>query len=433
MSRSKQLAVIFAALVVASLFTVGGLWSIGRAVIGSRAAAPALVQWVSREITGEREVRSALPTRASGALAAAPTATATTAAASGAESLVDAQSQLLEAVYAKVNPSVVEVINYSNQTFGSSSSVAPQGEGSGFVWDSDGHVITNDHVVSGADKLQVVFADGTTVDADLVGTDPDGDIAVLKVDPSLTTLVPVEQGSMASVRVGDQAIAIGNPFGFEGTMTVGVVSALGRSIPAVTGFNIPEAIQTDAAINPGNSGGPLLNSRGEVIGVNAQIESSSGSNSGVGFAIPISLVQRIVPALIETGTYEHAYLGISGQTYSPAWAEALNLPADARGAYVAGVLAGGPAGRAGLQAGSQQTDVVIRADSSGEPVYLESGGDLITAIDGQRVTKMDDLLIYLEEQASPGQAVQLTVLRAGGGEQTLTVTLGTRPESAVQG
>ncbi|MHB0878495.1 MAG: S1C family serine protease [Anaerolineae bacterium] len=432
MFNRKRVAVIVVVLSLMLVYLAGGVLTLNYVIGGKTSATPGLLTWVSQELTGAREVRSALPTLSAAAQSAAtPVATATAVADDVAA--VDAESLALEAVYEKVNPSVVQVINYATLATGPGSNVAPQGEGSGFVWDSEGHIVTNDHVVSGADKLQVVFADGTTLDAELVGTDLDGDIAVVKVDPRLVTLVPVEQGDMSEVKVGQQAIAIGNPFGFQGTMTVGIVSALGRSIPAISGFNIPEAIQTDAAINPGNSGGPLLNAQGEVIGVNAQIESLSGSNSGVGFAIPISLVQRIAPALIETGGYRHAYLGISGQTYTEAWAETLDLPEDAQGAYVGGVVAGGPGAEAGLRAGTRQSDIVVGVGATGAPVYLESGGDLITAIDGQTVTKMDDLLIYLEERTSPGQTVQLTVMRAGGETQSLAVTLGERPTGVLQG
>lgn len=254
---------------------------------------------------------------------------------------------------------------------------------------------------------------------------------MIQVDPSLTTLVPVKQGDMSQVKVGERVIAIGNPFGFAGTMTQGIVSAMGRSIPAVTGFSIPEAIQTDAAINPGNSGGPLLNEQGQVIGVNDQIQSSSGSSSGVGFAIPINIVQRIVPALIKTGHYEHPYLGIEGGTYTRAWAKALGFPADVKGTYVLGVVRASPAERAGLRAGDQDTNILLGITNFGSPVYLQSGGDLITAIDGHQVTNMDDLLIYLDENTLPGQTVHMTVLRTGGQQQTLSVMLGQKPDQAL--
>ncbi len=342
---------------------------------------------------------------------------------------VDNESLILERIYEKVNPSVVRIFNLAHSSrLPSNSNAVPQGEGSGFVWDTQGHIITNNHVVVGAEQLQVFFADGTQLDGDLVATDPYSDLAVVKVDPSLVTLVPVEQGNIDTVRVGQRAIAIGNPFGFEGTMTQGIVSAIGRSIPGTNSFNIPEAIQTDAAINPGNSGGPLLNDLGQVIGVNAQIQSSTQSNSGVGFAIPIDIVQRVAPALIKDGRYRHAYLGIRGGNYTRAWSQALGLPPDIRGAYVEEVVLGGPAEQAGLRAGNQDTDLLLGVDITGTPLYLQRGGDVIVAIDGQTIGKMDDLLIYLERYTSPGQTVQLSLVHSDGSRDTVSVKLGERPQ-----
>jgi len=231
--------------------------------------------------------------------------------------------------------------------------------------------------------------------------------------------------------VGQRAIAIGNPFRKANTMTQGIVSAVGRTIPSLTRFNIPEAIQTDAAINPGNSGGPLLDSEGRVIGVNAQIETGSPivrANAGIGFAIPVSIVKRVVPALIAEGHYDHAWLGISGQTYSPSWASALGFPEEARGAYVMQVEPGGPAGQAGLQAGTEQTDVLLGLNDFQQPIYLQAGGDLIVAVDDQPVKKFDDLLVYLERYTSPGDTVELTVLRSDGQQQVIPVKLGKRPQ-----
>ena len=355
---------------------------------------------------------------------AAPVPAPNTAMAPGA----DLETQMLEAVYRKVNPSVVYIENLTRATTRSGSSTdqaLPTSQGSGFVWDTQGHIVTNNHVVSGADKLEVTFFDGVTLPATLVGADPDSDLAVIKIDARLVKLTPVEPGDINEVQVGQRAIAIGNPYGLVGTMTSGIVSAVGRSIPAVTGFQIPEAIQTDASVNPGNSGGPLLNERGQVIGVNAQIRSETGSNAGIGFAIPISIVQRVAPALIKDGKYRHAYLGISGRTYSPARAEALGFPIEARGAYVMTVVSGGPSEKAGVRGASKDTKIVLDVGQQG-PIYLQSGGDLITAIDGQKVTTFDDLLIYLERNKSPGDQVKLTVLRADG-QKTLTVTLGERP------
>jgi 2-alkenal reductase len=342
----------------------------------------------------------------------------------------DVESALLRAVYQKVNASVVYIENLTVATRSSSTSQAlPESQGSGFVWDTEGHIITNDHVVRGADELQVTFWDGVVLPAELIGTDPDSDLAVIQVDAKLVKLTPVEPGNIKEVQVGQRAIAIGNPFGLVGSMTEGIVSAIGRSIPAVTGFSIPMAIQTDASINPGNSGGPLLNDRGQVIGVNAQIRSATATpaNSGIGFAIPINIVQRVVPALIANGQYKHAYLGISGRTYSPAWAAALGFSIDDRGAYVMDLVSGGPSERSGLRAGTKDTKVVLGIATDG-PVYLKAGGDLIVGIDNQKVGTFDDILIYLESTRSPGDEVKITVLRAGEGQKVFTVKLGERPK-----
>jgi S1-C subfamily serine protease len=344
----------------------------------------------------------------------------------------DVESEILQAVYEKVHPSVVNIVNLAALSDTQNPDVTvPESQGSGFVWDTAGHIVTNDHVVQDATAIQVTFADGIELPAEIVGTDPDSDLAIIKVDPELIQLKPVEPGSVDEVKVGQRAIAIGNPFGLEGTMTSGIISAVGRSIPAVTGFNIPLAIQTDAAINPGNSGGPLLNDRGQVIGVNAQIRSDARANSGVGFAIPINIVQRVAPALIEAGSYTHAYLGVSGRTYSPSWAEALGLPRDVRGAYILQVIDGGPSDAAGLRAGTTQTNILLGVGQDGLQ-YLPSGGDLVTAIDDTPVTTFDDLLVYLESFRSPGDPVSLTVLRNGNQQVTITVVLGQRPHRTLQ-
>jgi len=338
---------------------------------------------------------------------------------------LDVETQILIEVYRKVNPSVVNVTNLARVELFAEEEAIPQGEGSGFVWDDQGHIVTNAHVVEGADEVQVTLYDGLTLPAQVVGEDPDSDLAVVKIDPRGLELRPVELGNIDEVVVGQRAIAIGNPFGYEGTLTQGIVSAIGRTIPSLTAFNIPEAIQTDAAINPGNSGGPLLDSQGRLIGVNAQIESTVRANAGVGFAVPVNIVKRVVPALITDGRYDHAWLGISGQTYSPAWADALGFSEETRGAYVMLVEPGGPSDKAGLRAGTRQTDVLLRLDF-GQPVYLEAGGDLIVALDDQPIKNFDDLLVYLERYKSPGDRVDLTVLR-GDGQQIITVQLGKRP------
>ncbi|MGQ9491586.1 MAG: S1C family serine protease [Anaerolineae bacterium] len=343
----------------------------------------------------------------------------------------DVETAIYTAVYQKVNPSVVYIENLTRVSIRGDGNekeeeTLPESQGSGFVWDTAGHIVTNHHVVEGADALRVTFYDGIQLPAELIGSDPDSDLAVVKVDPTLVTLVPVEQGRIEDVVVGQRAIAIGNPFGLAGSMTTGIVSAIGRSVPSMTNYSIPLAIQTDAAINPGNSGGPLLNERGEVIGVNFQIRSAVRSNSGVGFAIPINIVQRVVPALIRDGVYKHAWLGIRGQTYTPAWAKALGFPQDARGAYVISVIPDSPAAKAGVRGASRNTDVLLGLGMTG-PEYLRSGGDLIIAFDGRPVKTFDDLLAYLESEKSPGDVVVLKVLRADGSQAQLRVTLGERP------
>jgi 2-alkenal reductase len=341
----------------------------------------------------------------------------------------DVESTLLRAVYEKVNPAVVYIENLTKPTSSSQTSDAlPESQGSGFVWDALGHIVTNDHVVRGSDALQVTFWDGVVLPAELIGSDPDSDLAVILVDPKLVKLVPVERGKVDDISVGQRAIAIGNPFGLVGTMTEGIVSAIGRSIPAITGFSIPMAIQTDASINPGNSGGPLLNDHGQVIGVNSQIRSatSTPANSGVGFAIPVNIVERVIPALISSGKYRHAYLGLSGRTYSPAWAEALGFSKDDRGAYVMDLISGGPSERTGLRAGTKDTKVVLAVAMDG-PVYLKGGGDLVVAIDDKKVGTFDDILIYLESFKSPGDEIKFTVLRPSEGQKVISVKLGERP------
>ena len=297
----------------------------------------------------------------------------------------------------------------------------PLVNGSGFVWDADGHIVTNNHVVEEGQRFQVTFSDGTSALADVVGRDPDSDLAVVKIDPEGYNLVPVQRGAMADIYVGMRVAAIGNPFGLQGTLTSGIVSALGRTIPSRGNFSIPDSIQTDAAINPGNSGGPLLNERGEVIGVNAQIRSDVRANSGVGFAIPIAIVERVVPGLIADGSYNHSYMGISGVTFSPICGGEQGIDKAQRGVIVDRILGGTPAARAGLR-GSTRPITTEYASVCPDA----AGGDFIVAVDGQPVTTFDDVLIYLARYTSPGDTITLTVLR---GDETLDVplTLAARP------
>ena len=320
-----------------------------------------------------------------------------------------AEEQLFIELYERVSPSVVHIA----VTTGSGG-----GTGSGFVWDTEGHIVTNNHVVENARRIVAHFADDTTAEAKVVGTDADSDLAVIQVDVPAGLLRPVELGDSGALRVGQRAVAIGNPFGLEQTMTTGIVSALGRVVRQDSGFSLPQLIQTDAAINPGNSGGPLLDSQGRVIGVTTLIYSSSGSNAGVGFAVPVNTVKRVVPSLIETGRYADPWLGITGMSVTPLVAEALDLSAE-QGVLVQAVVAGGPADEAGLRGGNRQVRY--------EGTILATGGDIITAIDDVEVQDMDDVIVYLAE-TSVGQKVTLSVLREGA-ERTVEVTLEERPGS----
>ena len=344
----------------------------------------------------------------------------------------DVEPQILRAVYQKANPSVVKIVSLGVVPAATTDQdLLPQGQGSGFVWDATGYIVTNAHVVEGTDTVQVVFADDRAVTGVVLGADPFTDLAVIQIDPEGLDLTAVEIGNIDDLHVGDRAIAIGAPFDFAGSMTVGAVSGLGRSIRSLNArYTIPEVIQTDAPINPGNSGGPLLDALGRVIGINAQIRTDGGvrANSGVGFAIPVYIAQRVIPVLIDEGEYQHPFIGVSGQTYSPEWAEALGFPVDARGAYVTEAVAGAPAGRAGLRGADRDTNVVIGVNPmTGQPQYLRSGGDLIIGINDQPVEKFDDLLIYLFRYASVGDEVQLSVLRSDGQQTVIPVRLGARP------
>ena len=318
-----------------------------------------------------------------------------------APSMAEEQAALV-ALYARVNPSVVNITTYIVQE----GNTYPNSQGSGFVFDQNGHIVTNAHVVHGSEQVDVSFANGDILPAQITGEDLHSDLAVIKVDKLPPGVMPVELGKINEVVVGQTVVAIGNPFGLGGTLTRGIVSALGRTIPALTSFSIPRSIQTDAAINPGNSGGPLLNLQGQVIGVNAQIQTNSlsGNNSGVGFAIPVSIVKRVIPEMIENGYYDWAWLGVAGTDMSPVIAEAMNVEV-VKGAYLSSIVENGPAEKAGLH-GSVDTESI-----NGRTVPI--GGDVIVAINGQPVSSFDDLLIYVALESSPGKEVTLTILRDG--------------------
>ncbi|MCG3206442.1 MAG: Periplasmic pH-dependent serine endoprotease DegQ [Anaerolineae bacterium] len=355
----------------------------------------------------------------------------------------------LEDVYSQVNPSVVSIqVTQKSQMpalpqlpgfFFGPLGQNPQdqqpryqyGAGSGFVWDTAGHIITNNHVVDGADKITVRLADDTMVPATVVGTDPDSDLAVLKVDLPASQLQPVSMGDSTQLKIGQLAVAIGNPFGLENTMTVGFISALGRILPVNNNDNgaipslgasytIPDIIQTDAPINPGNSGGVLVNDQGQVVGVTAAIESPVRASAGIGFAIPAAIVNKVVPALIKDGHFDHSWLGVSGVSLYPELADSMKLKSDQHGALVVEVVPGGPADTAGLHGSDRQVEI--------DGIQARTGGDVITAIDGKPVKTFDDLVTYLAQATTVNQKVSLTVLRQGK-EETISVTLAARPKT----
>lgn len=324
------------------------------------------------------------------------------------------QPNALADLYDQLIPGVVAIKVYVTTSQGQG-----QAAGSGFIIDEEGHIVTNNHVVDDSSFVSVVFFDGTEVQAQIVGTDENSDLAVIKVDQLPEQTYPLPVGDSSLVRVGQWVVAIGNPFELSGTMTIGIVSALGRDIEAgTTPFLIPEAIQTDAAINPGNSGGPLINLQGEVIGVNAQIATGGGvaANAGVGFAIPSNTVRRVAPGLIQNGSFQWPWLGVQGGSVNLAIQEANNLLTQ-HGAYIDGVISGGPAGEAGLRGSTDSVTV------SG--VVVPVGGDVIVEADGQAINDFSDLLVATSRH-NPGEQMQLVVLRDGEAI-TISVTLEARP------
>jgi S1-C subfamily serine protease len=325
------------------------------------------------------------------------------------------------ALYKRVAPAVVNITTQVLRSDFFWGAVPEEGSGSGFVWDTAGHIVTNYHVIAGASEVAVSFGGDVTVQAAVVGSDPINDLAVLEVDGVPEGVQPLEIGVSADLQVGQTAIAIGNPFGqFERTMTDGIISALNRTLETENTV-LRGVIQTDAAINRGNSGGPLLDLRGRLIGVNTAIFSPTGTSAGVGLAIPVAKVRRVVPVLIEKGRFPHPWLGIEelGYEISPALAQALDLPVD-RGLLVARLYRSSPADKAGLQ--SARRELILRNRR-----YLV-GGDILTTVDGRAVASWEDLIAYLDEQCEVGQSITLILLRDGQ-EHTVTATLAEMPES----
>lgn len=328
---------------------------------------------------------------------------------------VDVEEQLVISVYEQASPAVVHIASRVITLSFFWGPIPQEGTGSGFVIDKEGHIVTNNHVVEGADEVHVTLADGTRVPAEVVGTDPYNDLVVIKIDVPSAKLHPIELGSSADLRVGQRAIAIGNPFGLDRTLTTGVISSLGRPLEVESGRVIYNVIQTDAAINPGNSGGPLLDSQGRVIGVNTAIRTGA---ENIGFAVPVDTVKRVVPELIEKGRYRHPWLGILGYSIDPELTQSLGLPVE-KGILVARIYRGSPAAKAGLRGGNREVIVGNRR--------ILAGGDIILAIDGRPVENHEDLTVYLETETQVGQVVELTILR-GGREMSIEVELGEVPE-----
>ncbi len=352
--------------------------------------------------------------------------------AAGLSTAITDRDALLVELYRRASPAVVsiEVLTMDEEGLPEDHPTIPPiprgpnmpfAQGSGFLFDSQGHIITNNHVVEDASELQVVFADGSSIAAQIVGNDPGSDLAVLKVEQLPDGVAPLPVGNAREIEVGETAVAIGNPFGLQNTLTVGVISGVGRSLigpQSMEGtFSIPNVIQTDAAINPGNSGGPLLNVRGEVIGVNTAIRSENGIFAGVGYAVPSSAITRIVPVLIAEGSYEHPYIGISMRSVDSLLAREFDLPAS-QGALIVAVQDQSPADRAELQAGTREVTY------NGFPLLL--GGDIITAINDTSIANSDDLISYLALETMIGDTVALTILRDGQQRQ-VDVTLAPRP------
>jgi len=333
---------------------------------------------------------------------------------------VDLEEQLTIALYEKVAPSVVHITSQVIRTDFFMGAYPESGAGSGFLFDSQGHIVTNYHVIEGASTIEVSFSEDLTLQAEIVGQDAPNDLAVLRVElPANRQWRPLDLGSSKELRVGQRAIAIGSPFGeFDRTLTTGVISALGRTVELEQGRVIRHVIQTDAAINPGNSGGPLLDSHGRLIGVNTAIVSPSGASAGIGFAIPVDTVQRVVPVLIERGSYPHPWVGFIGYSITPNLARRLSLPID-NGILIARVYEDGPAVAAGLHGSNREVMI-------GRTAVL-AGGDIVTSIDGRPIKNQESLDAYLDEFTQVGQTVALTIMRDGS-SLSISLTLGEEPQ-----
>ena len=333
----------------------------------------------------------------------------------GDETTLSSKKNLtLVELFEKSEEGVVKIRTHNIDSFTDTGSV-----GSGFVYDILGHIITNAHVVEGSDKITVTFLDGSQYNSEIIGVDRFTDIAVIKVNEKPRLLHPLTVGDSSLLKVGEGVAAIGNPFGLAGSMTSGIVSQIGRLLPSQnTGFSIPDVIQTDAAINPGNSGGPLLNMRGEVVGINTAIQSSIGEFSGIGFAVPSNTISKIVPTLIEEGKYAHPWIGILGKDIDPDLAKVRGLN-DAKGFLILNVVEGSPAEKAGLKGMSEISEI----DGDEYPV----DGDIVISVDDKEVRNISDLLIHLQREKTVGDEMVLGVLR-NGEFMHITLELVERPD-----
>lgn len=335
---------------------------------------------------------------------------------------VDYETASLARIFQLGNPSVVHIQLVDPESRIGSGAF---GEGSGFVWDTQGHIVTNAHVVATPGDILVTFADETTSLAEVTAVDLDSDLAVIKIEPEGYDLRPVTLGNVDDLHVGTRVAAIGSPFSQIQTLTSGIVSALGRNIYGLNqNFLIPDSIQFDAAINPGNSGGPLFNDKAEVVGVVTQVISTERVSSGIGMAVSASIVKRVVPALITDGQYRHSYLGIQGDTFSPICADQLALSKDDRGVYVVAIVNNSPASRSNLRGGNAR----IQDAQFGQVCPSVLGGDLIVGVEEQEVRSFGELMVFLERYTSPGDKITLTVQR-NDSYMELDVVLGARPTS----
>jgi S1-C subfamily serine protease len=378
-------------------------------------------QFMHLVLPPDSAVAQSQPSKNPNLSSASPSSSATQSSSSSSSSLPEVfqrvENSVVQITSTRSNPNELLIINGIPAT-GRSTAL-----GSGFVYDSQGHIITNYHVVADATKADVTFTDGNTYSAKVIGKDPNSDLAVLQITDNFSEekVVPLPMANSSNVRTAEQVIAIGNPFGLSGTITTGIVSQQGRLLPNPdTGFSIPNTIQTDTAINPGNSGGPLLNIKGEVIGMNTAIFSRTGAYSGVGFAIPSNTIAKEVPSLIKNASYVHPWLGISGGKLSPDLAKSAGLPANYKGVVVGSVQAGSPAEKAGLK-GLTQDD-----SNDNGATHI---GDIITAVDGHPTRQIDDIINYIESYKNVGEPVKLTVNRDSGKVMSLTSTLQARPQT----